>query len=94
MFKVPSSHEGFVFHSNLFTDNQWQEAVFEKGIKSGDKKLTAEKGNLLADHRGNAVSNFFKLIFIVKQIILLFSGIYLFITIYGFKTKGWPVKES
>ena len=37
--------------------------------------LTAEKGNLLADYYGNAVSNFFKLIFMVKQIVLLFSGI-------------------
>ena len=75
MFKVPSTNEGFVFHSNLFTDNQWQEAVFEKYIKSGDKKLIAEKGNLLADNRGKAVSNFFKSIFIVKQVVLLFSGI-------------------
>ena len=37
--------------------------------------LTAEKGNLLADYYGNAVSNFFKLIFMVKPIVLLFSGI-------------------
>ena len=37
--------------------------------------LTAAKGNLLADYYGNAVSNFFKLIFMVKQIVLLFSGI-------------------
>ena len=27
------------------------------------------------DHRGNAVSNFFNSIFIVKQVVLLFSGI-------------------
>ena len=47
------------------------EAVFEEG----DKKLTVEKGNLLADHRGNVVSNFFNLIFIVKQMVLLFPGI-------------------
>ena len=72
---VPSSNEGFIFHWHLFTDNQWQEAVFENCIKSGDKMLTAEKGNLLADYYGNAVSNFFKLIFMVKQIVLLFSGI-------------------
>ena len=52
-----------------------QEAVFEKCIKSGDKKFTAEKGNLLADHRGNTVSDFFKSIFVVKQVVLLFSGV-------------------
>ena len=49
--------------------------MYKKCIKSRDKKFTAEKGNLLADHRGNAVSNFFKSIFIVKQVVLLFSGI-------------------
>ena len=27
-------------------------------VKSGNKKLTAEKGNLLADHCGNAITNF------------------------------------
>ena len=43
--------------------------------KSRDKKFLTEKGNLFADHRGNAVSNFFKSIFIVKQAVLLFSGI-------------------
>ena len=80
MFQVPSSNDGLRFHSNLFTDNQWQEAVFEKRIKSWDKKLckklTTEKWNLIADHRGNAVSNFFESIFIVKrQVLLLFSGI-------------------
>ena len=63
MFQVPSSNEGLIFHSNLFTDNQGQEVVFEKCIKSGDKKLTAEKGNLLADHRGNAVSKLFQINF-------------------------------
>ena len=60
MFQVPSSNKLLIFHANLFTDNQWQEAVFEKCIKSEDKKFTAEKGNLIVDHRGNAVSNFFK----------------------------------
>ena len=30
---------------------------------------------MLADHLGNAVSNFLKVIFIVKQVVLLFSGI-------------------
>ena len=39
MFQVPSSNEGLICHSHLFTDNQWQEAVFEKFVKSGDKKL-------------------------------------------------------
>ena len=39
-------------------------------------KSSAEKGNLLAEQRGNAVSNFLKSIFIVKrQVLLLFSGI-------------------
>ena len=52
MIQVPSSNKGLIFHSNLFTDNQWQEAVFEKCIKSGVKKLVA-KEELLADHRGN-----------------------------------------
>ena len=46
---------------------------WEYCIKSGGKKLTAEKGNLLADHRGNAVSYFLKSIFMVKQVVLLFS---------------------
>ena len=49
--------------------------VFGKCIKSGVKKLAAEKGNLFADHRGNAVSKFFNSIFRVKQVVLLFSGI-------------------
>ena len=30
---------------------------------------------MLADHRGNAVFNFFKSIFVVKQVVMLFSGI-------------------
>ena len=39
-------------------------------------KSSAEEGNLLADHRGNAFSNFLKSIFTVKrQVLLLFSGI-------------------
>ena len=75
MFQVPSSNKFLIFHLNLFTDNQWQEAIFEKCIKSGDKKLTAEKGHFRAAHRGNAVSNFFKSIFIAKRVVLLFSGI-------------------
>ena len=32
-------------------------------IKGGDKKLKAEKGNLLADHRGNTVSKLFQINF-------------------------------
>ena len=58
--KVPSSNKRLIFPSMLFTDNQWQEAVFEKCKKKGGGKLTAEKWNLLAGHRFNAVSNFFK----------------------------------
>ena len=72
--KVPNSNRRLIFPSVLFTDNQWQEAVFEKCKKSGEK-LTAEKGNLFVDHRGNAVSNFCKSIFIVEQVALLFSGV-------------------
>ena len=66
MFQVPSSNDGLRFHSNLFTDNQWQEA----GLKS-----SRQKKKLLADPRGNAVSNLFNAIFIVRQVVLLFSGI-------------------
>ena len=45
--------------------------------ESGEtKSLTAEKRNLLADHRGNVVSNFFKSIFIARQVVLIFSGIH------------------
>ena len=43
--------------------------------KSGDKKITAEKGNLLSYHRENVGSNFFKSIFIVKKVVLFISGI-------------------
>ena len=64
----------FNFYSNHLRTTS-QEAVSETCIKSGDKKLTAEKVNLLADHRGNAVSNFFNSIFIEKQVVLLFSDI-------------------
>ena len=49
-------------------------------LRIGDKKLTAEKENLLVNHRGNAVSNFPKLFFIVKQVVLLCSGINLPLT--------------
>ena len=66
MFQVPCSNKDLIFPAILFTDNQWQEAVFAKRIKSGDKKLTAEKWNLLADYRGNVVSNLFKSIFRYK----------------------------
>ena len=40
--------------------------IYGQPVTSGDKRLTAKKGNLLADHRENAVSNFFKSIFTVK----------------------------
>ena len=33
--KVPSSNKRLIFPSILFTDNQWQEAVFEKCKKAG-----------------------------------------------------------
>ena len=74
MFQVPSLNKRLIFRAILFTGNYWQEAVFEKRIKSWDKKLckklTTEKWNLIADHRGNAVSNFFESIFMLKQVVL------------------------
>ena len=60
--KVPSSNKRLIFPSILFTDNQWQEVVFEK-CKKSQGKLTADKGNLLAEHRGNAVSKLFQINF-------------------------------
>ena len=48
MFQVPSSNEGLLFHSDVFTDNQWQEAVFEECTKSGVKKLAAKKKKKIA----------------------------------------------
>ena len=38
MFQVPSSNEGLIFHSNLFMDNQWQEAVFEAEVKNPQQR--------------------------------------------------------
>ena len=38
MFQVPCSNEGLIFYSNLFTDNQWQEAVVENCIKHDKKR--------------------------------------------------------
>ena len=35
--KVPSSNKRLIFPSILFTDNQWQEAVFEKCKKVGKR---------------------------------------------------------
>ena len=35
--KVPSSNKRLIFPSILFTNNQWQEAVFEKCKKAGSK---------------------------------------------------------
>ena len=63
MIQIPSSNKDLIFHLNLFADNQWQEAVFEKCIKSEVKKLV------------ETVSNFFNSIFRAKQVVLLFSGI-------------------
>ena len=74
MFQVPSLNKRLIFRAILFTGNHWQEAVFEKRIKSWDKKLckklTTEKWNLIADHHGNVVSNFFESIFMLKQVVL------------------------
>ena len=74
MFQVPSSNKRLISIQIIYGQPVTRSRIWE-GIKSGDKKLTAEKVNLLADHCGNAVSNFFKSIFIVKQVVLLFSGI-------------------
>ena len=60
-----------VIYGQLMTGSR----INEKCLKSGVKRIAAEKGNLLADHCGNSVSNFFNSIFIVKQVVLLFSGI-------------------
>ena len=46
-----------------------------RNVQKAGLKNSRQKKNLLADPRGNAVSNFFNSIFIVKQVVLLFSGI-------------------
>ena len=44
MFQIPSSNEGLIFHSNLFMDNQWQEAVFENIVlKVGRVKSSQQR---------------------------------------------------
>jgi len=40
MFQVPSSNEGLIFHSNLFTDNQWQEGSFENEALENEDRST------------------------------------------------------
>ena len=74
MFQVPSSNKRLISIQIIYGQPVTRSRIWES-IKSGDKKLTAEKVNLLADHRGNAVSNFFNSIFIEKQVVLLFSDI-------------------
>ena len=63
MFQVPCSNEGLIFHSNLFTDNQRQEAVFENCIKSEERRKEICLRTIMETM---AVSNFLRLIFRVK----------------------------
>ena len=72
--EVPSSNKRLVFPSILFTDNQWQEVVFEKYKKAG-KSSQQRKEICLRTTVETPFLNFFKSIFIVKQVVLLFSGI-------------------
>ena len=72
--KVPSSNKRLIFPSILFTDNQWQEVVFEKYKKAG-KSSQQRKEICLRTTVETPFLNFFKSIFIVKQVVLLESGI-------------------
>ena len=72
--KVPSSNKRLIFPSILFTDNQWQEVVFEKYKKAG-KSSQQRKEICLRTTVETPFLNFFKSIFTVKQVVLLFSGI-------------------
>ena len=69
--KVPCSNKRLIFPSILFTDNQWQKVVFEKHKKAGK----GEKEICLRTTVETSFLNFFKPIAIVKQVVLLFSGI-------------------
>ena len=72
--KVPISNKRLIFPSILFTDNQWQEVVFEKSKKAG-KNSQQRIEICLRTTMETPFLNFFKSIFIVKQVVLSFSGI-------------------
>ena len=65
--KVPSSNKRLIFPSILFTDNQ--EVVFEKYKKAG-KSSEQRKEICLRNTMETPFLNFFKSIFIVKQVVL------------------------
>ena len=69
--KVPSTNKRLIFPSILFTDNQWQEVVFEKYKKAG-KSSQQRKEICLRTTVETPFLNFFKSILLV---VLLFSGI-------------------
>ena len=72
--KVPSTNKRLIFPSTVFTDNQWQEIVFEK-YKEAGKSSQQRKEICLRTTVETPFLNFFKSIFIVKQVVLSFSGI-------------------
>ena len=69
--KVPSTNRRLMFPSILFTDNQWQKVVFEKYKKAG-KSSQQRKEICLRTTVETPFLNFFKSIFIVKQVVVIF----------------------
>ena len=72
--KVPSTNKRLIFPLILFTDNQRQEIVFTK-YKEAWKSSQQRKEICLRTTVETPFLNFFKSIFIVKQVVLSFSGI-------------------
>ena len=64
-FKPQENHKKTGNNFNPFYHN-----FHEKEISKSGEKLTEKKGNLLADHVETPFLNFFKSIFIVKQVVL------------------------
>ena len=68
-----------IFPSILFKDNQWEKAVFEKCKNflhfPAERAKAHSRERKFACGPPNTVSNFFKSSLIVKQVVLLFSGI-------------------
>ena len=68
-----------IFPSILFKDNQWEKAVFEKCKNflhfPAERAKAHSRERKFAWGPPNTVSNFFKSSLIVKQVVLLFSGI-------------------
>ena len=58
----------FIYGQPLTRSRIWE--TYKSWDKKLCKKLTTEKWNLIADHHGNAVSNFFESIFMLKQVVL------------------------